>query len=420
MGCTLLGGPFALAIQGVLFISTSTVLYLKFRQPPRRTVRVFCLDASKQVFGAGFLHIMNILFADVMSHNAVGGDPCSWYAVNLAVDCTFGVLVCWFYLQAFLRIVVPDLILCKDPRKDPSDFDFGNYYLPDGTLSKVRYVKQMFGWMTVVFFMKCTMLAIMTYFAADWLALAEFVLGRFDPYPKVKLVVVMCITPAVFNALQFWLQDNFLRKQKRTTVSSIQQPLLVGADPELGVVGAQEALRKVFARPVEDAVAKHFEKFPEVPCELVKLARHGAVLRSFYETIDVENKAFQSDVAKVVDKFQQNSLDAMDEFDKALDQHQIRALEAVCEDVVHGYLLHAYKEANLPSPQVGTITSPGVTPDWVAMNKAAESLRNELIVLQSAWEVNHPCYRMVEDCTGLLNNLQGAATKACNHKIIGA
>mmetsp|Transcript_12762 Transcript_12762/g.30543 ORF Transcript_12762/g.30543 Transcript_12762/m.30543 type:complete len:320 (+) Transcript_12762:52-1011(+) len=207
--CRLLGGWFAKGVQLALFISTMSVLVAKYckTKDTGRSFFVFCVDSSKQYAGAGFIHIMNLLLAEKLNGMFPGGDPCDWYWVNLVVDCTLGVFVAWFFLQSFLKVLVP--AFCANT----SGLEPGNY--GDGEFKLAVYVKQMVFWLTVVFFMKLTMLCLMAGLGEFWLWLSSSILDGLDATPRVKLVVVMCITPAFFNGLQFWLQDNFLRHKKR-------------------------------------------------------------------------------------------------------------------------------------------------------------------------------------------------------------
>lgn len=40
-----------------------------------------------------------------------------------------------------------------------------------------------------------------------------FLLGWIQPYPTWELIIVIIIIPVFMNALAFWIQDNFLKKQ---------------------------------------------------------------------------------------------------------------------------------------------------------------------------------------------------------------
>jgi hypothetical protein len=58
-----------------------------------------------------------------------------------------------------------------------------------------------------------SILAGFMWIGADYLgALGAKIFRRLDPYPRVELVVVMFIVPLIMNAFQFWVQDNFLKK----------------------------------------------------------------------------------------------------------------------------------------------------------------------------------------------------------------
>lgn len=65
----------------------------------------FLMDSSKQLLGAGWIHVLNLLFAKKLEERfqASGGDECDWYWINIVVDCTFGVAVTYLLLQLSMR-----------------------------------------------------------------------------------------------------------------------------------------------------------------------------------------------------------------------------------------------------------------------------------------------------------------------------
>jgi hypothetical protein len=98
--CNLLG-DFALIVQGALgLLAVSSLAVKRWREHPRRPVKIWFFDASKQVFGSVLLHLANVLMSmlssgkfDVATKAAVvkttKGDqpnPCSFYLLNLAID----------------------------------------------------------------------------------------------------------------------------------------------------------------------------------------------------------------------------------------------------------------------------------------------------------------------------------------------
>jgi hypothetical protein len=101
--CNLLG-DFALLVQGALgLLAVSSLAVKRWREHPRRPVKIWFFDASKQVFGSVLLHLANVLMSMLSSGKfdvatttnaappagAEGEDqpnPCSFYLLNLAID----------------------------------------------------------------------------------------------------------------------------------------------------------------------------------------------------------------------------------------------------------------------------------------------------------------------------------------------
>lgn len=103
--CNLLG-DFALLVQGALgLLAVSSLAIKRLREHPRRPLKIWFFDVSKQVFGSVLLHLANILMSmlssgqfDVAAQTqaaasaavtAERGDepnPCSFYLLNLAID----------------------------------------------------------------------------------------------------------------------------------------------------------------------------------------------------------------------------------------------------------------------------------------------------------------------------------------------
>lgn len=103
--CNLLG-DFALIVQGALgLLAVSSLAVKRLRESPRRPLKIWFFDVSKQVFGSVLLHLANILMSmlssgkfDVAATTTATtqyagtdekGDqpnPCSFYLLNLAID----------------------------------------------------------------------------------------------------------------------------------------------------------------------------------------------------------------------------------------------------------------------------------------------------------------------------------------------
>jgi hypothetical protein len=99
-------GSYALIVQGALgLLAVSSLVYKRWREHPRRPLKIWFFDASKQVFGSVLLHLANILMSMLSSGSFdvaaktkatpqyAGADdegkqpnPCSFYLLNLAID----------------------------------------------------------------------------------------------------------------------------------------------------------------------------------------------------------------------------------------------------------------------------------------------------------------------------------------------
>ena len=95
--CQLLG-PFSLLVQSALgLLALSSLVWKRYRERPRRPIKVWAFDASKQVVGSMLLHIANLLMsmlsagqlsvkAKALDDDGYQPNPCSFYLLNLAID----------------------------------------------------------------------------------------------------------------------------------------------------------------------------------------------------------------------------------------------------------------------------------------------------------------------------------------------
>jgi hypothetical protein len=62
----------------------------------KRTWRVFCLDIWKQLGASLYAHFLNMLLAAYLKLITASGNGCVWYLLNHSLDCTFGLVICWW------------------------------------------------------------------------------------------------------------------------------------------------------------------------------------------------------------------------------------------------------------------------------------------------------------------------------------
>mmetsp|Transcript_19752 Transcript_19752/g.53708 ORF Transcript_19752/g.53708 Transcript_19752/m.53708 type:complete len:248 (-) Transcript_19752:175-918(-) len=216
MGCMVLPGLTGLLVQLILGVVCVSVLLLKWlvetwrdklahRVP--RAFWTFCLDGSKQLAGAAWLHVSNLAFADVLTRFVGGGDECEWYWINIVIDTTFGCVVSWAMLMAInhtlKRVLGP---------QDSKEWTTSGHYYVDGHFKWHMFLKQAFIYVVlVVTLMKTVMVCIMVLFHNYFLDIASVVLHPFLDNDLTKLLVVMIITPTFMNAFQFCIMDSIIK-----------------------------------------------------------------------------------------------------------------------------------------------------------------------------------------------------------------
>jgi hypothetical protein len=206
MGCDVLPGVFGVAVQGILFVCCMGVLLFKFSRDKVRSFKEFALDSSKQIIGAGWIHVLNLAFAEKLEENMETGDQCEWYWVNIMVDTTIGVLVEYALLHLIngaIDTYLPD---------QASDFESGAYKNPaTGEFMPKKYAKQLGVWVVVVSGMKISMLVLMLVACMPLQKVSALVLGPVMKDKQLKLLAVMIVTPLCMNAFQFWVVDNIIK-----------------------------------------------------------------------------------------------------------------------------------------------------------------------------------------------------------------
>lgn len=208
--CQVLGDGFGVVVQGLLFAVCCGSLLLKWNcEKPRRKFRIFLLDSSKQLVGAGTIHVLNMLCAMFMnSIEKASADECAWYWLNIVVDTTFGVGVCW----ALLRITENLFGYSSGHygKKAETGIDWENepdYY---------KWLAQISVWCVIVSVMKLIVVTIF-WIWAPWWEIAGISATHWIKDTKLRLVFVMIITPTLMNMFQFWVSDSFLKYAHKNT-----------------------------------------------------------------------------------------------------------------------------------------------------------------------------------------------------------
>ncbi|KAF1848569.1 FK506-binding protein-like protein 2 precursor [Cucurbitaria berberidis CBS 394.84] len=219
--CNLLG-DFALIVQGALgLLAVSSLAVKRLRESPRRPLKIWFFDVSKQVFGSVLLHLANILMSmlssgkfDVATNSTTTpqypgtddqGDkpnPCSFYLLNLAIDTTIGIPILVLLLKVLHRAFA--LTPLANP---PESIRSGNYGQPPRA---TWWLKQSIIYFLGLIGMKLCVLAIFAFL--PWIAwVGDWALRWTEGNAAVQIAFVMFIFPLIMNALQYWIIDNFIK-----------------------------------------------------------------------------------------------------------------------------------------------------------------------------------------------------------------
>ncbi|GMF66091.1 unnamed protein product [Phytophthora lilii] len=175
-------------------------------------VKVWAFDASKQMIGATFAHVANLLIAILLYSyqqeqqfsEGEAVDQCALYFVNFTLDTTLGVFLNYVLLSG---VVLLALRFGWNSLKTPGDY---------GTPIRVRtWLLQLISWIVVIFTCKFIIASLIVAFAKPLAAFAILLFKPLAKHPEVELALVMIACPCLMNALQFWIQDSFLKKDVR-------------------------------------------------------------------------------------------------------------------------------------------------------------------------------------------------------------
>ncbi|PSN64307.1 hypothetical protein BS50DRAFT_590143 [Corynespora cassiicola Philippines] len=213
--CHLLG-DFALFVQGALgLLAVSSLVYKRFRESPRRPIKIWFFDVSKQVVGSAMLHMANILMSmlssgkfDVAANTkaAAGGEdqpnPCSFYLLNLAIDTTIGIPILVLLLKLLHRA-----FLLTPMANPPESIRSGNYGQPPRA---TWWLKQCVIYFLGLFGMKLCVFVL--FLLLPWLGwVGDWALRWTEGNTALQITFVMFVFPLIMNALQYWIIDSFIK-----------------------------------------------------------------------------------------------------------------------------------------------------------------------------------------------------------------
>lgn len=208
-GCQVLGDFFGFVVQGLLFAVVMGTLLLKWwAERPRRRFLVFMLDSSKQISGAGAVHCMNMLCAMTFAHGQKQvADECAWYWVNIMLDTTLGVLICYGLLKATEALFGYSSGHYGKGADTGIDWEEN----PDYT----TWAWQIVVWCLIVAVMKLAVVVAMFVWQPFWEQVSTLA-THWIKDREMRLVFVMIVTPTFMNMFQFIVTDSFIKHKMET------------------------------------------------------------------------------------------------------------------------------------------------------------------------------------------------------------
>ncbi|KAJ6616240.1 vacuolar membrane protein-domain-containing protein [Mycena sp. CBHHK59/15] len=198
--CQLLG-PIALTVQGLMGVLVIlSLVYKRHREKPMRPWRIWLFDVSKQVVGQMFVHGVNVLISDLVSHHS-SNNACVFYFLNILIDTTLGVGLIYVNLRV-LTFVMSERFHLKG-------FESGIYGTPPSFKYWMRQAAIYVSALTTMKFMVIGLLALLPglFTLGAWL-LSWTWTGEGD---ALQVVFTMGIFPIIMNILQFWLIDSIVK-----------------------------------------------------------------------------------------------------------------------------------------------------------------------------------------------------------------
>jgi hypothetical protein len=202
-------GAFGFLVQFILAAAAFMVLILKrYLEKPRRPWKIWWFDVSKQIIGAGVIHLLNLGLSHFLTSEKDSADECVWYFVTLFLDCTLGTLFNWIIMLCC------NYIITKFKWKMLVSGMYFEEYIKNSKkryrLIPKMYFAQLGLWLIVTVLTKIFLLIFLAIFRSFFVLIGTYILKPFSS-AKLRIVMVMIIFPIILNGLYFWVCDNLLK-----------------------------------------------------------------------------------------------------------------------------------------------------------------------------------------------------------------
>ncbi|MCQ2817369.1 MAG: STIMATE family protein [archaeon] len=211
-------GPFGFFIQFSLgCLSFGTLIVKRQIETPKRSLRIWLLDVSKQGISTFLLHFLNLFLAVTISKEN-DEDACAWYLDNILLDTTFGVLI-QYILVRVLEIIARKLKI--DTLISGCYYSFDSNDFTDSNIDYGIWASQMLIWCLISSLAKFINYIIMNLFIPFFRWMGTSILISMQDYPKIELIFVMIIVPLLTACIQYWITDNFLKESDESRLERL-------------------------------------------------------------------------------------------------------------------------------------------------------------------------------------------------------
>ncbi|KAI3616689.1 vacuolar membrane protein [Moniliophthora roreri] len=198
--CQLLG-PTALVVQGLMGILVIiSLIYKRHREPHKRPWKIWLFDVSKQIVGQMFVHGVNVLISDLVSHYD-SSNACVSYFLNILIDTTLGVMILYLIHHGLTHLFSHKFQL--------QGFESGVYGKPPSWNFWVRQAVVYVVALTTMKFIVIALLALFPglYKIGEWLLSWTWT----EKGDALQVIFTMGIFPIIMNVVQFWIIDSIVK-----------------------------------------------------------------------------------------------------------------------------------------------------------------------------------------------------------------
>ncbi|KAG9407002.1 hypothetical protein AC1031_001626 [Aphanomyces cochlioides] len=183
-------------------------------------MRIWLFDASKQAIGAGVAHIANVTIAIALvgfsEENST--DECAMYFINFTLDTSIGVILNWLFLRLLVLLARRfkwTALQTPGDYGDPIRVRYFTLTSPSNSFNSSVWIIQLLAWLIIIVSAKLVIGRCIILFQHSLIEFAHWMFQPLEQHPRVELVLVMVACPCLMNALQFWVQDSFLKRKPK-------------------------------------------------------------------------------------------------------------------------------------------------------------------------------------------------------------